>query len=73
MKDTMKRYIGIAGDALAYAFRRDTEIQAGVRETDPPVGSKDQYGSRGSAGAVIGGLSGTTILLLVAAWYFLKR
>jgi len=70
MKDTMKRYIGIAGDALAYAFRRDTELQAGVAETEPPVGSKDQYRGRG---AVIGGLSGTTILLLVAAWYFLKR
>ena len=71
MKETMKRYIGIAGDALAYAFRRDTELQAGVRETEPPVGSKDVY--RGAPGAVIGGLSGTTILLLVAAWYFLKR
>jgi len=70
MKESMKRYIGIAGDALAYAFRRDTEIQTGIRETDPPVGSKNQY--KGT-GAVIGGLSGTTILLLIAAWYFLRR
>jgi len=66
--DKIKRYIGVGADALAYAFRRDTELQAGVRETEPPIGSKDKY-----RGTLIGGISTTTILLILAAWYFLKR
>lgn len=69
--ESIKKYVGAATGSLIDVWRTDEAAKAGLKETEPPVGSKDVY--RGTPGAVIGGISTTIILLLVAAWYFLKR
>lgn len=69
--DRVKRYVGMASDALAYALRRDREVQDQT-EANPPVGAKSEYRAIGLPEA-IGGISTGTILLGVLGWYFLKK
>ncbi|MBA7495766.1 hypothetical protein ES702_06355 [subsurface metagenome] len=68
--ESIKKYVGAAAGSLVGVWQADEATKAGIAETDPPVGSKDQYPGRAT---MIGGVSATTILLLIAAWYFLKR
>jgi hypothetical protein len=68
--DKIKRYVGMASDALAYALRMDREVQDQA-EVNPPVGAKSEY--KPTVTAAIGGISTGTILLFAILWYFLKR
>lgn len=72
--DRIKKYVGLASNALAYALQADTAIKSQVAETEPPVGAKDEFGGRSILGATaIGGISTGTILLFAALWYFLFK
>jgi len=71
--DKIKKYVGLASNALAYALQADTAIKSSVSETEPPVGSKDSYGSPTAGAIAIGGISGTTILMAIAAYFFLFK
>jgi len=71
--DTIKKYVGLASNALAYALQADTAIKSSVSDTEPPVGSKDSYGNATGGGLLALGGSSTLILLAVAAWFFLFR
>jgi len=71
--DRIKKYIGWGGDALAYVYQKVRGEQVGEPELEPPVGSKDKYGGPVISAPIIGGISTTTILLILAVWYFLKR
>ena len=72
--DKVKRYVGLASNALAYALQADTAIKQDITETEPPVGSKGEFGGRSKAAAVaVGGISGTTVLIAVGAYFFLFR
>jgi len=71
--DKIKKYVGLASNALAYSLQADSAIKATVSETEPPVGSKDSYGNKMPTGLAIGGISGTTILMALAAYFFLFR
>ena len=70
--DRIKKYVGLASNALAYSLQADSAIKATVSETNPPVGSKDSYGNA-IGGLAIGGISGTTIILALLAYFFLFR
>lgn len=71
--DKIKKYVGLASGALAYALQADSAIKASVSETEPPVGSKDSYGNKTAGALAIGGISGTTILMALLAYFFLFR
>ena len=66
MKETMKRYVGVAGDALAYAWgalRRP--------EAEPmPVGARNE---RPAPAAAVAGISTGTLLLIGVLWMLMKR
>lgn len=69
--ETIKKYVGAAGDAIALMWQK---LRAqGTSEAEPPVGAQDKYGGRATpAATAIGGIS-TGTLLLIAALYFLMR
>lgn len=65
MKPHVARYVGIAGDSLAYIWSQ-------IRDSDAeplPIGKKDEYPKAKMAA----GLSMTTLALLGGAAYFLMK
>jgi len=71
--DKIKKYVGLASNALAYALQADTAIKATVSETEPPVGSKDSYGNATTGGILALGGSTTLILIAALAYFFLFK
>jgi len=66
--ETIKKYVGIAGDALANVWQALRAEREASGEADPPVGAKDTFKG---AGAIMGIPFGT-LALVGLAWYFLR-
>jgi len=66
MSPTIKKYVGAAGDALAYMWQK----LRGAEE-EPPLGSKNKAVKPKAAGE-IGGIGAGTILLIAILWFAMK-
>lgn len=67
--DIVKKYVGIAGDALANVWQALRAEREAAPEAEPPVGARDEFGRM--PGAVMGIPIGT--IALIAAAYFLFK
>ncbi|NVM23398.1 MAG: hypothetical protein HWN68_16635 [Desulfobacterales bacterium] len=63
--DRIKRYVGVAGDAIADVWQR---LRAEPGEPAPIGGPA----TTPTAAPAVAGISTGTILLIVIAWFFLK-
>lgn len=72
--ETLKKYVGIAGDALADVWQRLRGEDYGPEAT-PPIGSQDRYPAGGylpPTTAGIAGISTGTLLLFGVLWVLMK-
>lgn len=67
--ETLKKYVGIAGDALVNVWQGLRGEDYGA-EAQPPVGARDQYPADKVAG--IAGISTGTLLIFGILWMLMR-
>ena len=69
--DYIKKYVGVAGDAIANIWQSQRSQRENSPDAQPPVGSQDRFGQTSTQ--TIGGISIATIAIVAGAYFLLRR